>query len=337
MALLKRNWFWFVMGTLGVSCLAFYGLGGWSVRAENATLRAELAEGRPESDTDPAITPQIAKLEAWQASWTQDPARIPGGTQIKAYQAHAETLRQLLTASQEELKPPQRWQAAKTEDKWRMERLEDYSKHPVEATGLYNDRVRDLTQRDETKPSGYAHMDFLVSGRDSFQFAQLNASSLPEDILREGKLLMLQLDLVRILNESKVLRLPRGGIGFMSAPGATATDRKASPLSLREALKDDPLRATYPFQLQVDIDLRELPVLLDRMSRSSFNLNVTALQIDRLDADARGDKRQELVDKGLVPEDRRNEICHLSLACEAVEFLFGDADKNKKGRGSKTP
>ena len=334
MDLLKRNWFWFVMGTLVVGCLAFYGLGVWPVRAENATLRAELAEGRPGNDTDPAIEPHTAKLEAWKTSWTSDPVRIPGDPQIQAYQSHAEALRKLLADSQGELKAPRRWQAAQAEDKWRVELLEDYSKHADVAAARYNDRVKDLFLPDEDKHSGYAHMSFLASGRDAFQFAQppLSVSSPPDDILREGKRLMIQLELVRILNGSKVLRLSRGGIGFNTAGGAGNPEARktASQPSLRAPLNEDPQRATYPFGLQVDIDLKDLPTLLDQLARSTFNLNVTGLQIDRLDANAGGDRRQELVDKGLVPGLRRNEIIHLSLACEAVEFLFGEARKGGK-------
>jgi hypothetical protein len=280
----------------------------------------------------PAIEPKKARLEAWQTAWTADPARVPSEAQIKACQTHTETLRKLLADSQEKLKVPQRWQAAETEDKWRVELLEGYSKDAVKARGHYNTRMEDLLLEDTAKSSGHAWMNFLTAGNGSFQFTQLTANSSADDILREGKLLIIQLELVRILNESKVLRLPKGGISFTHASGAATTGVKPSTLSLRDAPKDDPLRTTYPFLLQVDIDLRELPLLLEQMNRSSFNLNVTALQIDRLDADAKGDKRQELMDRGLVPGARLHEIIHLSLACEAVEFLFGEAKK-----GGKTP
>ncbi len=320
MDLLKRNWFWFVMGALVLACLSFYGLGVWAVRAENDALRSEL-EGKQ------------GQFDTWQTAWTKDQGRIPGDPQIQAYQAHAETLRTLLADAQNELKAPQRWQAAKTEDKWRVELLEGYSKQPDVAAPRYNDRLKELFLPDP-KPSGHAQMNFLAAGPDAFQFAKppLSVSSSPDDILREGKRLMLQLELVRILNESRVLRLPQNGISFDKTGSSTSSDgSKTSQLPLRDPLKDDE-RATYPFRLQVDIDLRELPVLLDQMNRSSFNLNVTGLQIDRLDpnADVDKNKRVELVDGGLVSVDRHNEIIRLTLVCEAVEFLFGETRKGSK-------
>lgn len=321
---LKRHWFWVLSGFLALACAGAYAAGIFLYKAEAATQLEALQ------------TEMLPKLDAWKAQWTADPAKIPGKNQAEAYQAFAEALKKDLDASKDLLKPPQRWASGRS-DRWTIEGIKELD--PTSFKGAYEDLRTELFSEAPDRPSKLRACGFSMKP-SSLIFRSTDLPSQPEAIQLEGKRILVMLELIRILNlpEIKALNLPASAIRFADAGdtsrGATGVAgpaegvAAAAPrLSPRAPLKDDPVRTTHPFVMTVDMDLQYLPALLDRLGASSFNLTLTGLQISRVPV---ADLARIVDEDRLCPATRRNEIVRLTLAGEAVEYLFLEKAPEKR-------
>lgn len=306
---LKRYGFWILCGAIALGCAAFYLLGPFAMKSDNATQSQELSDLL---DLKPA---------SWERAWAARPTEVPGDQVVEANRQYAASLGEELKRSQELLRPPQRWKGL-----WTPEEIAEWATKPTEFRGAYAVETKKLTELSPSKRSGYANLEFLLSPgspASSFDFARTEDLRDDDQIALEARQLMLQVELVRILNEAKALRLPDEGIRFVSdlsakSDGAGAGSGRATAASA--APSKDPLRKIHPFLLKADLDLASLPALIQGLAGSTFNLHLKSLKIEKL-ADAK--LRDELIDPPvqLVKPERRNEIVRVELGIEALELL----------------
>ena len=308
MSFLKRQAFWIVMGLVLLACGGGYAF-VWMAQADNDAVVL-------------ALDTQLQELKRKSAQGD----RIPGKGQVQVSEQYEKDLKAELERCRKRLTPPTRWKAEWEGFKWpdpaQNESLETFKANPTIFKASYFDRVKKFKAEDDRTPSGYVHFKFRPVTLGAFDLQTYTTPPVADLVYKAAKQLMIQLELVQILNQSRVVGLPSEGIRFSDtvakggqpAPGGAAGDE----ISARPSAKDD-RRATHSFTLKADLDIKDVGGLFNNLIASSYNLAVTGLKMEKLKDK---DLIQEYVSRRLLDARRQDEVVRVTLACEATEFLF---------------
>ncbi len=295
---LKRNGFWIVCGILLAACAGAYAWVLLGIQGEAALTEVALGEN-------------LTKIQEYLLM----PKDLHGPEETKVLVQRAADLRKELDACKEALRGPKRWIGgpwSPTEGAWTTEKLNFFCENKESYKADFKDKKKLLNE----------------TYKDILNQSSLSALDIPDDPdtqneekTREGaKKLILLRELLQILKECDVAQVR--SLGFQQgAPRSGSGVEGASAVTLSVRPREwTPERHSYPFRLEADMDLNVLPVLLDRLRASSFNLVLEGLHLEKLQ-----DKEQEALEaSGRLQAARSNEVVRVTLIAEAYEFLFAE-------------
>ena len=292
---LKRNGFWLVCGIL---LAAFVGAYAWillSVRGDASERVTQLGVNVNEIQNYP-------------------PKELHSPKQTEALRKRATDLQKELDACHDLLRGPQRWAGGF----WTAEKQASF----VETKDLFNTEYHDKVLEIRGAYQG------ILQGANTLDIpsGDLPDVSSADSIRLSAKKLILLGQILEILKNSKVVQVR--SLSFQprtaAASGgvvAAAVAGEAWSLPTRPPLQEKDRCTSYPFWVVADLDINDLPVLLDALRASSYNVVLEGIHLEKIP----DIEHEALLDNPGVVAIRHNEILRVTLVAEAFEFLFPSA------------